>query len=248
MKINLTRIAIILAICLTCVSAAMATPACGQVSATSPAQTAAFSPLYVTATGDPNSPGYVCDIGNLQFSNFDYSVTATPPTVPIPPTAVNAIPQTTTGDQGFDFQGGWSGNQDVSISFTVTALTGFIDDVNIDLIGANTTGTGEINYLEQFCEVSGPKTCSIYTDTPTGPLTTSINLATQSNLGAPQTSLNITKDVFLTTGSNGTAFISKFGNTYTNTVPEPRAVSILLSLGLFAVVVFMKKRSQAVRS
>jgi hypothetical protein len=59
----------------------------------------------------------------------------------------------------------------------------------------------------------------------------------------------IYKDVNLTNGSNGTANLSVFGNTYNNsTVPEPRAVSILLSLGLFAVVVFMKKRSQAVRS
>lgn len=241
MKVNLTRIAIILAVCLTCVSAAMATPACGQATATSPAQTAALSPLYVTAAGDPNSPGYVCDIGNLQFSNFDYSDTAVSPTV------VNAIPQTTTGDQGFDFQGGFNGNQDVSISFTVTALTGTISAVNIDILGAATTGTGNIEYLEQFCTVGGSSTCSIFTDTPTGNLNTSISLSA-SNLGAPQTSLNITKDVELSTGTNGTAFISKFGNTYTNTVPEPRAVSILLTLGFFAVVVFMKKRSQAVRS
>jgi hypothetical protein len=243
MKINLTRIAIILAICLTCVSAAMATPACGQASATSPTQNAAFSPLYVTASGSSNSPGYVCDIGNLQFSDFTYADAGG-----LPPTSVTAEPVTTSGQQGFNFAGGWTGNQDATISFMVTALTGDITSVNIDILGANTSGTGNISYLEQFCTVGGSSTCSLFTDTPTGNLSTSISLSA-SNLGAPQTSLMITKDVDLSTGSNGTAFISAFGNTYNNsTVPEPRAVSILLSLGLFAVVVFMKKRSQAVRS
>jgi hypothetical protein len=224
----------------------MATPACGQTSATSPAQTAALNPLYVNASGDTYTPapGYVCDIGNLQFSDFSYSSTGPEPG----PSAVNAIPITTAGDQGFNFQGGFVGGGDVAVGFMVTALTGEITAVNIDLLGANTTGTGNINYLEQFCTVGGSSTCSIYTDTPTGSLTTSIQLV-NSNLGAPQTSLMIYKDVNLTNGSNGTANLSIFGNTYTNnTVPEPRAVSILLSLGLFAVVVFMKKRSQAVRS
>ena len=62
------------------------------------------------------------------------------------------------------------------------------------------------------------------------------------------TTLTIMKDVSLNAGSNGTAYISAFGNVYSNsTVPEPRAVSILLSLGLFAIIVFMKKR-QAARS
>jgi hypothetical protein len=234
MKINLTRIAIIFAICLACVSAAMATPACPGT---------LFAPTYVPGNAQPPS-SYVCDIGNLQFSDFTYSSTGVEPG----PTAVNAIPVTTPGDQGFNFQGGFSGTGDVAIGFEVTALTGVITSVNIDLLGANTTGTGNINYLEQFCTVGGSSTCSIYTDTPTGSLTTSISLAA-SNLGAPQTSLMIYKDVNLTNGSNGTANLSVFGNTYNNsTVPEPRAVSILLSLGLFAVVVFMKKRSQAVRS
>jgi hypothetical protein len=237
MKINLTRIAIILAICLTCVSAAMATPACGTTAGSTPT-TATLSPLYVP------TPGYVCDIGNLQFSDFSYSSTGAEPAA----SAVNAIPITTAGDQGFNFQGGFSGTGDVAIGFEVTALTGVITAVNIDLLAASTTGTGNINYLEQFCTVGGSSTCSIYTDTPTGNLTTSISLAA-SNLGAPQTSLMIYKDVSLTNGANGTANLSVFGNTYNNsTVPEPRAVSILLSLGLFAVVVFMKKRSQAVRS
>ncbi len=255
MKINLTRIAIILAVCLTCVSAAMATPACGQTSATSPAQTAALNPLYVASNGDTYTPapGYTCDIGNLQFSNFTYSASlADEPG----PAFVNAQPVTTPGDQGFNFTGPFSTSSgaaqygDVNIGFTVTALTGSIDDIGIDIAAANTTGTGNINYTEQFCTTttaSGSQVCSIYTDTPTGPLSTEINLSNTA-LGGPVTTLTIMKDVSLNAGSNGTAYISAFGNVYSNsTVPEPRAVSILLSLGLFAIIVFMKKR-QAARS
>jgi len=247
MKSILTRLAILSAICLLCVSVGMATPACGTSSGTIPAS-AKLNPLYVDSNGDTYLPlpGYVCDIGNLQFSNFFYSDANS-----IPPSQVTVTPETTTGDQGLKFSGGPFSvgpgqSDDVTISFTVTALSGVIDDIGIDILGASTSGTGNINYLEQFCTTTGLNpVCSIFTDTPTGPLSTEI-LLSNTSLGGPVTSLNITKDVALV-GGNGTANISAFDNNYSN-VPEPRAVSVLLSLGLFAGVLFMKKRSQAARS
>ena len=57
-------------------------------------------------------------------------------------------------------------------------------------------------------------------------------------LSTPQTSLSITKDLSLTAGSNGTAAMSDFSNYYSHTVPEPRAISIVLGIMLFGAVVF----------
>ena len=239
MKSTLTRLAILSVFCLLFATVGMAAPACGTTSGSTPA-TAALATLYVDNSG--NSNGYVCDIGNLEFSNFEYSAAPA-----FPPSSVNAVPETTVGNEGLKFTGGFSGNEDINISFTVTALSGVIDDIGIDILGAATSGTGDIFYLEQFCTVTTLNpVCSIFTDTPSGPLSTDIQLS-QTSLGGPVHSLNITKDVTLSTGANGTAHISSFDNHYSN-VPEPRAVSVLLSLGLFAGVLFFRKRSQAVRS
>jgi hypothetical protein len=242
MKSNLTRFAILSAICLLFVSVGMATPTCPKTAFSDDTNLAAHP--YTNADGSAN--GYVCDLSNLEFSNFTY--TDSPLTVAAD--AVTVQPDGTAGDQGFDFKGGWNKNTDVSVSFTVTALTGLIDDVGIDIGAAFTSGTGDISYLEQFCTTTstgGNQVCSIFTDSPTGPLSTDI-LLSNTALGGPVKTLNIIKDVDISgVGANGTAFLSDFANHYSNTVPEPRAVSVLLSLGLFAAILFMKKRSKAVR-
>jgi hypothetical protein len=240
MKFNLTRFAILSAICLLFVSVGMAAPTCPKTLFSDDTNLANHA--YTNSDGSAN--GYVCDIGNLEFSLFTY--TDTPNAVAAD--AVTVQPDSTPGNQGFDFKGNWNTNSDVSISFTVTALTGLIDDVSIDIGAAHTSGTGEISYLEQFCTSNVPNpVCSIFTDTPTGPLSTDIQLS-QTSLGGPVKSLNIIKDLGISgVGANGTAFVSDFANHYSNAVPEPRAVSVLLSLGLFAAILFMKKRSKAVR-
>ena len=234
MKSNLTRLSLFLAICLVFVSTAMATPTCDQTT---------LATEYVTATGASN--GFVCDIGNLQFSNFSSSSPG------VPPASIGVVPITTPGFEGLDFTGPWGVGkngqptvEDVNVSFTVTALTGLLTDIHIDLAAVNATGTGLVDYTEQFCNLDG--TCQLEVFKPGSSLSTSIDLVNTA-LGAPQTSLNITKDVALTAGSNGTASMSSFDNYYSHTVPEPRAVSILLGLGFMGVVAFMKRR-QAVRS
>jgi hypothetical protein len=60
----------------------------------------------------------------------------------------------------------------------------------------------------------------------------------------PTTSLSIDKDVTLNPGSSGTVNVSSFGNQY-STVPEPRAVSLVLGLGLLAGFAFFKRRQAA---
>ncbi len=245
MKFNLTRLAILTAICLLSVSIGMAgvtCPAPGGVP---------MAPTYVTQNiaGNGAANGFVCDLGNLQFSNFTY--VNSPNTVTA--SGVTVTPITSPGNEGLDFNGGWSAapgtTSDITIKFTVTALSGVIDDLGIDIAGANVQGAGSsISYIEQFCNVGG--TCSIFTDTPVGPLSTDLSLAA-SGLGSSVTQLNIVKDLRITAGSgnNSSAEISDFDNHYSNhAVPEPRTVSVLLSLALFAGVIYMKKRSQAVRS
>lgn len=193
---------------------------------------------YENSDGSAN--GFVCDIGNLRFSDFS---TSTPG---VPPSAIGVVPITTAGLEGLEFTGPWGvGNngqppvQDVNVHFTVTALVGQLTDVHIDLINSSVTGTGNINYTEQVCTQN--LNCTLFVDNPNTVNTTSVLYLT-----TPQTSLSITKDVSLTAGANGSAAMSDFSNYYSHTVPEPRAISILLGIALFGAVVFMKRR-QAVQ-
>jgi hypothetical protein len=237
MNLTLNRIALFAAICLLCVSTAMAVPACPQT---------ALTPTYVQSTGaglNPFPPGYVCDIGNLEFSQFQYSSAA------IPASAINVQPMNNPGNEGIGFNGALGGNsgtlQDVFVSFTVTGLNGtMLHDLGIDLTNVSTSGTGDVHYTEQFCSTGHG--CSIFVDDPTTAFSTDI-LLSSTPIGGPVSSLNITKDVHISAGSSGSAFVSGFDNHYSNSpVPEPRAISIVLGMGL-AAFAFLKRR-QAVRS
>ena len=235
---NLSKLSLFVVICLVCVSTAMATPSC-------PATTLATT--YVNADGSgltPFPPGYVCDIGNLEFSKFTYSSAA------IPAGDINVQPMNNPGNEGIGFNGPIGGNsgtlQDVFVSFTVTGLNGtMIEDLGIDLTNVSTSGTGDVHYTEQFCSIGHG--CAIFVDDPNTAFSSDILLA-NTPLGGPVSSLNITKDVHINAGSNGSAFVSGFDNHYSNVVPEPRAVSAMLGFVFLGIVVFMKRRQAAARS
>ena len=147
MKYNFIRLSLLALISLLSVSSVMAAPACPTTTLFTPA-----SPPNPYENADGSSNGFVCDIGNLEFSNFS---TSTPG---VPPSAIGVTPITTPGLEGLEFNGPWGVGQngqplvqDVNIHFTVTALVGFLTDVHIDLINSTVTGTGNVNYTEQVC-------------------------------------------------------------------------------------------------
>ena len=238
MKSNLNRFSLFALMCLMSVSIVMAAPAC-------PTTTLALgtpAPAYENADGSSN--GYVCDFGGLEFSAFHSNT----PTVPPSSIGVSPIYQPGTTppntNPGFEFNGPWlvGSNQaeDVSVSFTVAALSGLLTDVHIQLDNSSVTGTGQVHYSETVC--LSANNCNLFVDNPTtGSLSTDLILTT------PSQSIMITKDLIISGGSNGTAAMSDFSNYYSHTVPEPRAVSALLGLGFFGIMAFMKRR-QAVRS
>ena len=193
-------------------------------------------------------PGYVCDIGNLEFSNFTYAYAPNPGGVAPGDISVSRLGGTETG---LKFAGGWivggvnpNANEDSDISFTVTALNGTsIDDLTIDITSPQVTGNGIVHYTETFC-MTGGNTCSTFvedTTSSTSSFTSHILLA-NTPLGGPVTSLTITKDIQLH-ANGGTASVSSFDNTYsTSGVPEPRAISLLLGIGLIGGLALLKRR------
>jgi hypothetical protein len=237
MRFKLTRFALFGAICLAAVPALMAAEidTCPSV---------ALATTYVNSNGTANS--FTCVIGNLQFSNFNFTglnITASQ-------VEVQSLP--TPGNEGLDFTGAFDvgGNNDpstmdVNVGFTVTALTGTINDLQIDLgpddIG--TAGQGHIHYVENYCSNTG---CNIFVDNPgTASLTSEIPLTSPPLTSLPITSLTVDKDLSLH-ANNGTASVSAFDNRYSNSsVPEPRAISFFLGLALLCGVTVMKRRQAA---
>ncbi len=184
-----------------------------------------------------DASGFSCtlDNGNLLFSNFTYS------DGPVLDSSVNVIPVSDANGFGFNFNGGWqvlgaNQNEDVLITFDVTGLNGTqVEDLYIDFGNVTTSNGGNVLYTEQFCK-GLPTNCTTFIDAPTTNSETDVTFA-------PVSSLTISKDLTLSTGTNpaGIAATSLFGNQY-STVPEPRAISLLLGLILFAAVAIMKRR------
>ncbi len=195
---------------------------------------------FGTGGGDDYDSTFSCTIGNLTFSDFVYSTSTG-----VTGTNVNVDPVTGPDGPGFNFKGAWEATAgqdlDVDVTFDVTAAPGTsIDDIYI-ILGASAVtppgSTANASYEETYC-TSGPnEPCYVQVEQPGAAQTDVITL------NSPQTSLSIDKDLELF-GGNGTVSVSSFGNQY-STVPEPRAISLLLGLGLVAGFAIFKRRQVA---
>jgi hypothetical protein len=204
------------------------------------ASIAVATPTFCTAETLDNylATGFSCEIDNLLFSNFTYSDTANA-TSPIPSTAVNVIPITTPGDEGLEFTAGWSvstpAEEDSVIGFIVSTVNDAdtIDSLDLEFNG-HYTGTGTSGVTENYCEGGLLTSCptTVGQIAVTNPPTV---LSITSEEFTPVNTLQVSKDIVVSSGSEGTASISDLNNTY-GQVPEPGTLGLLggglVALGL----------------
>jgi len=214
--------------------------------------TAAAAPTCTNTTLDNYlAPNFSCMIDNLLFSNFGYSPTAIPVGVTIPANGIAVTTQTTPGDEGFQFSSGWAVKtqsdgsasfQDSLISFTVSTVDHSFSLTDLSLsFNGDFTGTGSSGVNEHYCPggpVSGCPNGGVRQVTNPPPVFEDHVVFT-----SPVSTLGISKDINVASGTNGTARISQVFNNFSNgSVPEPGSYMLLggglLGLGL------MRKRSK----
>jgi hypothetical protein len=200
-----------------------------------------------------------CTIGNLLFSNFLDTEGATGGATQLAATGITVDTIGPSGESitgpndGVEFTAAWIATQgqtvDSDIFFTVSVVGGG---------PATLTDAG----LAQLSQVQSTGTASVAEDGCTGvgcnPLTAQWGLLTLNTATLTETtadtlysatgSVNVAKDIAVTGGSSpsGFAHLSLVQDTFSQ-VPEPRALALLLGLGLLAGGVFRKK-FQAARS
>ena len=171
--------------------------------------------------------GITCMTGNLTFGGFGYTSSSTG--TPIPSSAVTVTPITTTLDEGFQFQpsgmtattilAGRNETSDIIISYFVTDPFG-ITGLELTFDGTF-TGTGLAGIMESYClnqtTMAGCPALNMGVISVTNPPTLTSNSVT---FGAV-TSIAISKDFSVASGTNGSATITMGTNTFTNEVPEP---------------------------
>jgi len=193
-------------------------------------------------------PGATLTVGDLTFSNFSYQ----PPDGPPAPINVTVTPFTDGfGNQGIQIGGGFSqlippevNPLDVRLAYTVTSTVGLTDihlsgNPAISPIGA----TGAVVVTESVTPAGGATLAPIQiyaiNNISGQPVTQAADQLIFAN--GPYTSLDITKDILLTSGT-GIPSISFINQTFS--VPEPGSV-ILMGLGCLGMVGYGLKRRQS---
>jgi len=191
--------------------------------------------LYLAAS-------FTCTSGNLTFSAFGYSATANPAGAVIPASGITVTPQTMDANEGFQFQGGWNtgtqaasvpGFQDSVVSFTVSA--GRITDLHLFFNGSQ-TGTGSASVVETYCLNHAIAGCPMGSSGSIS-VTNPPPVFNAVVFFAPVTSVSVSKEINVNSGTNGTASISQVINTFSS--PEPLSF-LLLGSGLLGLGLLRK--------
>jgi hypothetical protein len=193
-----------------------------------------------------------CTVGDKTFYDFGYSGSATGGATAVAAGSVIVNTVGPTGeefagpDYGLEFQGAWTDTAsgetndgqiqfDVSVNATNVAIT----DAGVAQSSGVGPGSGSASVAEQVCQ-------GVPCDLTTWAVLTleegSLDQTASDTIISPSGAVTVSKDIEVNSGTSAFASISSVTDTFSQTaVPEPRALSLLLALGLVAGFAFRKK-------
>lgn len=201
----------------------------GAVFVSSGFASATTCPAALTAYSVYNVGGFTCTSGNQTYGGFTYTSSASG--VAIPATAVAVTPITVTGNEGFQFQptgmsvsntGSTQNFSDITLGYFVTDPFGIVSlEMAFD---GSFTGSGLTGATETYClnqtTLTGCPSPQIFS--VTNPPTSLVRSVT---FGAV-TSIAISKDFSVASGTSGSATIANISNQFSE-VPEPLSIALL---------------------
>lgn len=211
--------------------------------ASAPAQAATFNLQELIDT----SGSFV--VGDKSFSNFSCLIArgGAGITTPFSCSQINVSTLVKNNNPGLQFQSGFFSSAgtfiDVLLGYTATVLdpTQVIKSVELAFNGA-ATGDGFASVDETIREAGNavPILAQASVDTTNIPA----SLSSVMTLTKPVKSIDVTKDIFLTGGTRGTARISFIDQLIVQRqeVPEANTVGGLLAVGSFGIGMMLKKR------
>jgi hypothetical protein len=196
---------------------------------------------FVNSTGTSNGNfTVVSGAENLKFSNFTYTSSSSPPPgSPGPAPATLGVTAYTVGNEtGFNLNGTLNAAAatfvDISITYTVTAPAGEkLTDAFLATTGGNFGGTGQYSVSETLVNALN--------NAPIGTLESSLPGAPADTINfAGVQSINVTKDIFLSGGTNGVT-LSVITQAFSSqgTIPEPTSLA-LLGIGMTGFLAFRR--------
>jgi PEP-CTERM motif len=194
-----------------------------------------------------------CQIGDKIFSDFSYAPTSIN-TAPVPATSVvvdtvGPSGETISGSRiGLQFNAPWTAGtgaaNDGAITFLVTVASGgpiLIEDAALAQVSA-ISGTGAASVGESGC---GPTPCTVGQWTLMTFNATTGSQASDHTIFTPTGSIEVTKDISATGGSNGSASLSVVQDTFSQTaVPEPTTITLIgFSLAIIGGLRLRRRRA-----
>jgi hypothetical protein len=180
--------------------------------------------------------GFACQSGSLTFSGFDYRGVGA--------SSVTVSPISAFDNEGFQFVGAWSAysqngvsnSQEAQISYTVQHVGSLIDTLSLSF-GSSVYGTGFASVTEQFCLGYSLSGCP-HLDQGSVAVTNPGSGFTNQAFFAGVSSIALSKNIYVSSGSNGFASISHVTDTFSS--PEPLSF-VLLGTGLLGITLMRRR-------
>ena len=184
------------------------------------------------------TPGFMCQSGDLVFSDFDYSGSGPGAN------AINVVPLTAFDKEGFEFDSRWSvsslngvsTSEDSNVSYTVHHPGSLIDTLGLSF-SSSVTGTGQSSVEESFCLGAALSNCPHQSSGAIAVTNPGASFSSRAFFAGVGT-VSVSKDIRVVSGVNGTASIAEVGDTFSS--PEPLSF-VLLGSGLLGIVLMRRR-------